>query len=180
MEAINKIFSRFPILKEKSNRPNDPAIALNTQEAVFYQLLRFFQEPHTNQFSVNMIYEHLLDEDLLFAIELMVTYFQKDTTLVKNVSQNFYELNLLREQIVNQSKFSSMVESSIKGMKFRPSMVYMYWQRRSDKIPRPDLIIEGTPYWKESAVEDFIAKEKKQRRKEKASIDKAAASKKKT
>lgn len=178
MEAINKIFSRFPVLKEKSSRPNDPAIALNTQEAVYFQLLRFFQDPNTNQFSVNMIYEHLQDEDLLFAIELLITYFQRDTTLVTNVSQNFYELHLLKEQIVNQSKFSSMVESSIKGMKFRPSMVYMYYQRRSDKIPRPDLIIDGTPYWKESAVEEFIAKEKKKRRKEKASVDRAASKKK--
>lgn len=166
MESITKIYERFPVLKDKNKRPNDPKISLTTQEAVFYQLLRFFQDPANNQFSINMIYEHLQDEDLLFAVELLVVYFQKDTTLVKNVSQNFYEMNLLKEQIINQSKFSSMVESAIKGMKFRPSMVYMYWQRRSDKIPRPDLIIEGTPYWKVSAIEDFIKKEKKKRKKE--------------
>lgn len=180
MESIKKLYERFPVLKEKDKRPNDPKISLTTQEAVFYQLLRFFQEPKVNQFSVNMLYEHLLDEDLLFAMELMITFFQKDTTHVKNVSQNFYELSLLREPIVNQKAFSSMVEEAIEGMKFRPSMLYMFWQRRSDKIPRPDLIIEGTPYWKKSAVEDFILKEKKKRKKESAAKQKETTNKKKS
>lgn len=144
--------------------PNDPMISLNTQEAVFVQLVQFFNQPTVHQFSLNMIYEHLKDEDLLFALQMTITYFQKDTPLVKDVPQNFYDSQLLNEELVGQKKFSEMVEDAIEGMKFRPSMIAVFWKRRSEKIPRPDLIIGGTPYWKVSTVEGFIKKEKKNRK----------------
>lgn len=166
MKSVQLIFEKFPAVQKKVERPNDPTVTLTNQEAVFYQMVQFFQNSKSIQFSLNMLYEHLKDEELLFALQVVVTFFQKDTTLVKDVSQNFYDLHLLREPIVGQKRFSGMVEENVEGMKFRPSMLHMYWQRRSEKIPRADLIIDGTPYWKVSAVEDFIDKEKEKRKNE--------------
>lgn len=167
MESVTRIYARYPAVKKKIQKPNDPKVSLSTKEAVFIQLVKFFENPSDYQFSLNMLHENLENDDLLFALEMVVVFFQKDTVLVQDVEQTFYDSNLLREPIVGQKKFSTMVEESIKGMKFRPSMLYMYWKRQSDRIPRPDMIIDGTPYWKESSVKSFIEKEKKDRRKKK-------------
>lgn len=164
MESIKSVFERYPAVKFKIEKPNDPKVSLSTQEAVFIQLVRFFENPAIHQVSLNMLYEHLENDDLLFALQTVITYFQKDTNLVQEVSQNFYDSNLLNDQLVGQKKFSTMVEESIKGMKFPPSMLHMYWKRQSERIPRPELIIDGTPYWKVSSVESFIKKEKRTRR----------------
>lgn len=161
MDSIKSIFERYPAVKIKIEKPNDPTVSLTTQEAVFIQLVHFFQKPTIHQVSLNMLYEHLENDDLLFALQTIVTYFQKDTTLTQSVSQNFYDSNLLNEPLAGQKKFSTMVEESIRGLKFPPSKLHMYWKRKSDRIPRPDLIIDGTPYWKVIAVERFIEQEKK-------------------
>lgn len=160
MEAISKIYSRYPIIKKKIENLNDPSISFTTQEAVFFQLVRFFENPQLHQFSLNMIYEHLKDDDLLFSIEMIILYFQKDTSLVQDVSQSFYNESLLSQQIVGQKGFSDMVEKVIKGGKYPPSWINVYWKRGSDRIPRPSLIISGTPYWTVEDVESFIKKEK--------------------
>lgn len=163
MEAVNLILKRYPILKKKLERPNDPAITLFPEEAVFLQLVNFFKQPNVHQFSLNLVYEHLENQDLLFAIETIIVYFQKDTTLVQDVPQTFYNRELLNEKIVGQKKFAQKVEEAIPGMKFKPSMLHMYWRRGSDRVPRPDMIIDGTPYWKISSVKKFIVAEKKRR-----------------
>ncbi len=160
MKSVEKIFDRYPNVKEKTKNPNNPQTILTTQEAVFYQLVQFFNQPDAFQFSLNMIYEHLRDEDLLFAIECVISFFQKDTKYVKEVSQTYYDTNLIREKIVGQKGFSRMVEESIDGIKFKPSMVHVYWHRETGRIPNADLIIDGTPYWMEKTVESFIEKEK--------------------
>ena len=170
MEAIKRIFDKYPNVKRKIEEPNDPTVFLTTQEAVFVQLIHFFMNPTVQQFSINMVYEHLEGEDLLFCMEAMITFFQKDTIKVQDVSQTFFDTRLLKKQIVGQKKFSEMVEEAIEGIKFRPSMVYMYWKRRSDRIPRPDLIIDGTPYWFTSSVESFIEKEKTRQKQKKKKV----------
>ncbi|QII26931.1 hypothetical protein G3M81_22845 [Bacillus paralicheniformis] len=163
MNAIKKIYERFPKIEKKVENPNDPQISLTNQEAVFYQLAQFFMKPETFQFSLNMIYDYLRDESLLFAIEVIIEFFQKDTTLVKDVEQTYYDSALLKEKIVGQKEFARMVEEGIEGVKFKPSMVHIYWHRQSGRIPNSDLIIDGTPYWKKGTVESFIEKEKEYR-----------------
>ncbi len=160
MEPIEQIYNRYPNVKLKIEDPNDPTIYLNSVESVFTQLVRFFLNPEIHQFSMNMIYEHLKDEDLLLSLETTILFFQKNTNSVQNVNQSFYNTHLLNEQIVGQKRFSEIVEGAIEGIKFRPSMLYMYWKRQSERVPRPDLIIDGTPYWKISEVYGFIEKEK--------------------
>lgn len=160
MEPLEKIYERYPNVKLKVKNPNDPTILLSTTDSVFVQLALFFLNPNEHQISLNMFYEHLKDEDLLLALQTTILFFQKNTKSVQNVKQSFYTSNLINDQLVGQKRFSEIVEDSIEGMKFRPSMLYMYWKRQSDRIPRPDLIIEGTPYWKISEVYTFIEKEK--------------------
>lgn len=168
MNSVDKVFNRYPNVQTKSNEPNNPQIILTNQEAVFYQLVQFFNQPETFQFSLNMIHDHLRDEDLLFAIEVIIEFFQKDTKHVKRVSQTFYDQHLLREQILGQKGFSERVEEKIEGIKFKPSMVNIYWNRpNSGRIPNADLIIDGTPYWKEETVDSFIEKERNYREEKK-------------
>lgn len=165
MDVVTKIYERFPNVKLKSKNMKDPNISLTTQESVFFQLTLFFKNPELHQFSINMIYEHLRNDDLLFSIQMMIEFFQKETNLTKDVEQSFYSDNLLKSQIVGQQRFSQMVEKAIPGMKFRASMINVYWNRGSDRIPRPDLIMDGTPYWLVETINTFIKKEKSKRKK---------------
>ena len=160
MYSIKRIFERFPIVEEKNERPYDPSVILNTTEAVFMNLVKFFENPNQFQISLNIIHEHLKDEELLFALEVLVLFFQKDSLLLKDVGQTFYSSELLKEQLVSATGFASMVQGEIKESKIRANTIHTYWQRRSKRLPRPDLIIEGVPYWKVETVNGFIEKEK--------------------
>lgn len=160
--SIKKIYERFPHIQNKIET-NDHQIVLTNQDMVFYQMVQFFKAPKQIPFNLNMIYDHLRDQELLFAIEVIILFFQQDTTLVWAVDQTYYDQHLLRDQFVGQYKFSKMVEESIEGMKFKPSMIHTYWRRKTDRIPNADLIIDGTPYWKRSTVACFIEKEKERR-----------------
>ncbi|MEK5105023.1 hypothetical protein MKX83_24080 [Cytobacillus sp. FSL M8-0252] len=167
MKSIEMIFNRFPNVKNKYDEPSNPQIILTNQEAVFYNLVQFFNQPDAFQFSLNMIYEYLKDEDLLFAMEVSLSFFQSDTSLVQNVEQTYYDRNLMNEKIVGQKGFSRMVEENIEGIKFKPSMIHVYWHRNSGRIPNADLIIDGTPYWLEKTVESFIEREREYRKRKK-------------
>lgn len=164
MKAIQKIFERYPNVQKKFENPSDPNIMLTTQESVFYQLCLFLSKPEGYQFSLNMIHEYLRNDDLLFAFEVILEYFQKDTSFVREVSQTYYDKNLLNEQLVGQKGFAEMVEEKIPGIKFKPSMVHTYWKRGSGRVPEADLIIEGTPYWKVNTIESFIEREREYRK----------------
>ncbi|MEH6945436.1 hypothetical protein [Bacillus sp. JJ722] len=160
MRSVDRIFEVYPKIKHKIENPLEPSLVLTNEEYVFYQLVLFFKKPKKIQFSLNMIYEYLKDEDLIFALEMLIEYFQKDTELVRNVSQSFYSEQLKKEQLVGQKKFSVMVESAIPGVKFPPAMVHTYWKRNNGKIPGADLIIDQTPYWTEKTVAKFIEEKK--------------------
>jgi hypothetical protein len=160
MYSVERIYERFPIIREKKEHPNDPAVILNTTEAVFLNLAKFFENPKQFQMSLNTIHEHLKDDELIFALEVLVLFFQKDSILLKDVGQTFYNSSLLKEQLVSGTGFASMVVNEIKDSKIRPNTIHTYWQRRSKRLPRPDLIIEGVPYWKAETVNGFIEKEK--------------------
>lgn len=160
MYSLEKLYERYPVIQEKVERPNDPALILNSQETVFLNLAYFFKNQKDYQITVNMLLEHLKDQELLFALELLVMFFQKDTTLIKEVNQSFYSSSLLKDQLVSATGFAKMVASEIEGSKVRPTTIHTYWHRRSKKIPRPDLIIEDVPYWKVEAVSKYIEKEK--------------------
>jgi len=163
MESINLICNRYPNIKSKMENPDNPNILLTTGEAVFYQMCLFFENPKLHQVSLNTLYDHLKDNDLLFALEMIIYFFKKDTDRVINVDQTFYDNNILSEPLAGQSKFSEMVEAAIPDMKFKASMINVYW-RRGTRIPNADLIIGGTPYWKESTINEFIEKEIKKRK----------------
>ncbi|CAI6330877.1 hypothetical protein [Bacillus subtilis] len=160
MNSIKKIYERYPKIEEKHKNPNDPQLILTNQEAVFYQLAEFFKKPDEVQFSLNMIYNYLKNDELLFAIQVMIEFFQKDTSLTQDIEQSFYDTQLSRENILGQKSFAELVQKSMPGVKFKPSMVHVYWKRKTGRIPNADLIIDGTPYWKETTVKSFIEKEK--------------------
>lgn len=160
MTSVNRIFEVYPNVKQKVDNPLEPSLVLINEEYVFYQLVLFLKNPKKNQFSLNMIYEYLRDEDLIFALEMLIEYFQKDTGLIRNVSQTYYSEQLKKEQLVGQKKFSEMVESALPGVKFAPAMVHTYWKRNNGKIPSADLIINQTPYWTEKTVSKFIEEKK--------------------
>lgn len=165
MESVKRIHTRFPEIKKKVVKQNDPTVEVTTKEAVFIQLIKFFEKPHDYQFSLNFVYENLEGEDLLFALECIIVFFQKDTDLTRNVQQNFYEHTLSNETLVGQKGFATIVEESIKGAKFSPSMVHIYLKRGYKDFPEPDLYIEGRPYWKKSSVMSFVKVRKKELRK---------------
>lgn len=157
MSNINQsIFERYSNVSEAYKNKYNPSLQLTMKEHIFLQLVYYFEAPDKNQFSLNHLYTYLKDDDLLFALDCIIQFFQTETTLVSSASQSFYDKSLSREPLVGQKGFSELVEGSLEGVKFRPSMINQYWKRNSKKIPRPDLIIEERPYWKKSTVYEFI------------------------
>ncbi|MFS0783339.1 hypothetical protein [Bacillus sp. 1P06AnD] len=157
MQTVEMIYKKYPNVKLKADNPSDPSVLLTVEESVFFQMVMFFNNPDSFQFSINILYSNLKNEELFFALKCLIEYFQKDTSLLNEIEQSIYDNELLSEKLLNQKLFSEYVESAL-NIKFSSSMVRVYWLR--GKVPTADLIIDGTPYWKEKTVLKFIEQER--------------------
>lgn len=157
-KSINFILDKYENVKNKYENPNDINIQLNNEEAILFQLVQYF---HTENYpvSLNAIVDHLENDTLLDAIQAIIIYVQKDIKKTRKVSQSFYNNNLLREKFYGQKLFSHEVEKRIPGHKYTTSMVNIYYNRGSDRVPNADLVIGNTPYWKEDTLLEFIKEE---------------------
>ncbi|MEK5081068.1 hypothetical protein MKX73_19265 [Solibacillus sp. FSL W7-1436] len=155
MEGLQKIFERFPNVEKKIK--NLEEVVFSNKEFVFYQLALFINDPKEYQFSLNTLYQYLTDEDLLFALNIIVEYFQKETDLMRSIEKSIYNDNLLKnETLITQTMFAKIIEEKT-GKPFKQGNINVYF-KRGKKIPGADLIINKTPYWKESTVMEFLKK----------------------
>ncbi len=144
--SLNNIYSRFPNVKIK--KVNQDLQVTNTED-IFYQLSLFLEDPETYAFNINLIYKYLRNEDLLFALSIIVDFFQSETKLIDSSLNRFIHQNIFeKEKFYNQTMFANYLKEN--GHNFTPHKLRVYYVR--GKLPKPDLVINGTPYWFEATV----------------------------
>lgn len=127
---------------------------LNQVEATFLKLAWFFEEPEHENFNIGLLYQHLDDDWLEFALELVTQFFREDTYLIEQPT-----ISLIRKgksEYFNQKHFADFLSES--GLNYDKRKLNVYYSR--GKLPKPDVELAGTPYWSKSTVEDFCEQEK--------------------
>lgn len=163
--TTQKIINQFPQLKPLLDESNKEVLktssTLSELEKTFLQLARFFEKPNEEAFSLQLLYQHLEDEWLEFALQLIVEFFRNETYLIKN--PNF---SIIRDSqdYYTQSDFARFLQE--KGFPdYTQNKVAVYKKR--GKFPKEDILIAGKPYWSRYTAEIFLRKlELEKKRKE--------------
>jgi hypothetical protein len=127
---------------------------LNEVEATFLKLAWYFEEPEHGNFTISLLYHHLDDSWLEFALELITQFFREDTYLIKKPT--FYMIREEDDHYFNQKMFAEFLKEN--GLNYSRSKLNVYYDR--GKIPKADIELAGKPYWCRSTVEDFCEQEK--------------------
>ncbi|AEA19230.1 hypothetical protein CT43_P127048 (plasmid) [Bacillus thuringiensis serovar chinensis CT-43] len=152
-KSLEEIYKKYPKVKERMNGALCP---LTNVEDTFYQLSLFINDPCLYSFNMNTLYTHLKDNDLLFALQTIIKFFQQDTNLISEKDiLKISEEDLHKEKIYNQKMFSEYLTQS--GVPYSQGKFHTYYKR--GKIIDADIIIAETPYWFESSVIKFTKKE---------------------
>ncbi|EJQ01757.1 hypothetical protein [Bacillus cereus] len=153
-KSLEEIYKKYPKVKESMNGTLCP---LTNVEDTFYQLSLFINDPSLYSFNMNTLYTHLKDNDLLFALQTIIKFFQQDTNLISEKDiLKISEEDLHKEKIYNQKMFSEYLTQS--GVPYSQAKFHTYYKR--GKIIDADIIIAETPYWFESSVIKFAKEEK--------------------
>ncbi|MDQ0199939.1 hypothetical protein [Neobacillus ginsengisoli] len=134
--------------------------ALTDVEAVFLKLAWFFEAPIQERFNIELLYHHLDNDWLEFALELLTQFFQEDTYLIQKPTHS-----ILREtpaDYLNQKQFADYLSEH--GLNYDKRKLNVYYSR--GKIPKADVELASTPYWSKSSVEEFCEKEKNRLKKD--------------
>lgn len=151
--ATEYIYEKYPKVKDKMDN-ND--ILLTNVEDIFYQMAMFVQDPDRYSFNLSSLYKYLTNDDLINAIQVIVTFFQKDTLLIEDKNSIFVQnKDFQDEKMYNHTKFAAFLTEH--GLKYSAPKVFTYWSR--GKIPKGDIMINGTPYWTESTVKVYLRQE---------------------
>lgn len=158
-KSVKMIVDYFPYLeKHKEDYSSVMLVSetldkFNETEQVFLQLIWFFENPEKENFSLELLYNHLSDEWLSLAIESIYTFFHNDTYLLKK--PNF---SLVNDDSIyfNQSDFAKFLNENkhLHGMNFSRQMVGIYAKRKT--IPEPDLVINNINYWLKETCQNYL------------------------
>jgi hypothetical protein len=131
---------------------------LNQVEATFFKLACFFEEPEHENFNIGLLYQHLDNDWLELALELITQFFKEDTYLIQHPT--FSIIREGKDYFFNQKQFADFLSES--GLNYDKRKLNVYYSR--GKIPKADIELAGTPYWSKSTVEDFCEQEKEKNR----------------
>lgn len=127
---------------------------LNPVEATFLTLAWFFEDPGRQEFNIGLLYNHLDDDWLELALELMALFFREDTFLIKKPALSFVRKG--SNGFFSQKQFADYLKEN--GLNYDKRKLNVYYHR--GKIPKPDLELGGTVYWRRASVETFCEQEK--------------------
>jgi hypothetical protein len=163
--STKRIIESFPKFKGKLKAyenilsVEEAMKGLTDVEAVFLKLAWFFEAPEQESFNIGLLYHHLDNDWLEFALELLTQFFQEDTYLIQHPT-----ISILREtkdHYFNQKQFADFL--SEQGLNYDKRKLNVYYSR--GKIPKADVELAGTSYWSKSTVEDFCEQEKERLKK---------------
>jgi hypothetical protein len=153
------IVETFPQFKGKLKTNENPMLmeeaqkGLNKIQATFLQLAWFFEDPENEMFDMGLLYRHLDNDWLEWALELITEYFRKDTYLIQKPTYS-----LIREgsEYKSMSQFADYL--SEQGLRYDRQKINLYFER--GKVPQPDLVVGGIKYWSVETVQSYGEKEK--------------------
>jgi hypothetical protein len=160
-KTTRRIIGKFPMLEDKLLAHEDIELAadalksLDPVQRTFLKLTWFFENPDHEHFDLNTLYQHLEDDWLEWALELITLYFREDTFLIKKSSFSIVKEN--DSNYLNQSQFANFLTEN--GLKYDRAKVKNYYDR--GLIPTADLIVSGTKYWMKSTVQKYCQKEQR-------------------
>ncbi|MBZ5751343.1 hypothetical protein [Metabacillus rhizolycopersici] len=164
--STKRIIEIFPNFKGKLMAYKNVLLAeeamkgLNEVEATFLKLAWFFEEPEHENFNIGLLYQHLDNNWLELALELIVQFFREETYLIQDPV-----LSLIRKgsnEYFNQKQFADYLSEN--GLNYDKRKLNVYYSR--GKVPKADIILAGTSYWSRSTVEDFCEREKNRLKKD--------------
>ena len=160
-KATQRIIEKFPMFADKLLAHEDIELAadalksLDPVQRTFLKLACFFENPDHEHFDLHTLYQHLEDDWLEWALELITLYFREDTFLIKKPSFSIVKEN--DSNYLNQSQFANFLTEN--GLKYDRAKVKNYYDR--GLIPAADLIVSGTKYWMKSTVQQYCQKEQR-------------------
>ncbi|MBN8194202.1 hypothetical protein JI667_18895 [Bacillus sp. NTK074B] len=157
--ATRRILETFPTFNdemhtyENRKQAHEALTGMDEVQATFLQLAWFFEDPDNETFDIGLLYRHLDNEWLEFALELITEYFQKDTYLIQKPTYS-----LIREgaDYKSMSQFADYL--SEQGLRYDRQKLNLYLER--GKVPQPDLVVGGIKYWSKETVQNYEEQEK--------------------
>lgn len=158
-QATLKIINEFPYLEEKINeviqKPFPEELlgkVENDIDRTFITLAYFFENPNSQLFTLSMLYQHLENSWLEFALQLISFYFEKDTFLIQQPTHSVLHYSEEEEEYLTQSDVARFLKE--KGLKYdSPNKIAVYYER--GKFPKEDKLIAGKKYWTKKTIEAF-------------------------
>lgn len=157
--TTGRIVETFPQFKGKLKAYENPMLmekaqkGLNEIQATFLQLAWFFEDPENEAFDMGLLYRHLDNDWLEWALELITEYFRKDTYLIQEPTYS-----LIREGLEYKSMSQFADYLSEQGLRYDRQKINLYFER--GKVPQPDLVVGGVKYWSDETVQSYGEKEK--------------------
>ncbi|UOR11013.1 hypothetical protein [Halobacillus amylolyticus] len=118
-------------------------------EQTFLKLAWFFENPEKENFNLECLYKHLENEWLEVALEVVNTFFRKDTFLIKNPTTYFVTE---KDIYLNQSQFADFLTEH--DVPFTRHKLNSYLSR--GVFPNPDMVAAGTKYWHQQTCEQYL------------------------
>ncbi|MCM3413206.1 hypothetical protein [Metabacillus litoralis] len=159
-KSTQRILENFPAFKGKLKAYKNIGLVeeamegLNPVEATFLKLAWYFEEPEHEHFNIGFLYQHLDDDWLELALEVIAQFFREDTFLIKKPALSFVRKG--SNGFFSQKQFADYLTEN--GLKYDKRKLNVYYHR--GKIPEPDLELGGTTYWSKTSVETFCEQEK--------------------
>ena len=118
-------------------------------EKTFLKLAWFFENPDEyDGFHLGLLYKYLEDDWLVFALDLIQSYFKNDTYLLKDAT---HSVIVDDDNYLSQSDFARFL--SDQGLNYSQNKLAVYLKR--GKLPPEDTRIAGKPYWSRRTVEKY-------------------------
>jgi hypothetical protein len=156
--STKKILEVFPDIEQyllgKENVNDKVLNSMDSVKRTFLQLGWFFEHPGEGHFDLALLYQHLDNEWLELALELITRYFREETYLIQKPS---YSLIKEGSDYLNQTEFARYLTDH--GVSYDRQKLNLYYER--GKVPKADLLLgSGKKYWHLSSVQAFCDEEK--------------------
>ncbi|MEY2193682.1 hypothetical protein AB7942_13225 [Neobacillus sp. BF23-41] len=129
--STKRIIETFPKFKSKLKAYENILLVeeatkgLTDVEAVFLKLAWFFEAPEQESFNIGLLYHHLENEWLEFALELMTQFFREDTYLIQKPT--FSILRETTDHYFNQKQFADFLSEH--GVNYDKRKLNVYYSR---------------------------------------------------
>lgn len=129
----------------------------NSQEGkVFKKLMEFTENPKKNNFSLEDLYNNLREEDLSFALKMIMKFFKEETYLMKENENLFLIDQNEPDELYSISSSVDLLKES--GLNFYKQKINTYLER--GRFPEPDTIISGRKFWNKRTLMKYIEENK--------------------